>query len=815
MLNIARHKEAARSLAWMSLRNKSFKQVRRDQENRIYTSMAEINRIRNIGIIAHIDAGKTTTTERMLYYSGTIENPGEVHHGNTVMDYLEQERKRGITIRAATTSFKWRGLNADDFYQINLIDTPGHVDFTAEVERSLRVCDGAIGIFDAMQGVETQTETVWQQSNRFGIPRLGFINKLDRIGADIETTLDSVRNKLNSVPLLVNIPSGEDASFDGIVDLGTMRHYSYLDDLGKMVEVEDCDKDHFAYEKAMFYRDRLIEDLAEIDDTIADKYLEGEFISHIDINNSLRYCLRTKNSVALHCGSALKNRGIQPLLENVVNLLPSPQDTESISGSDVSTGQKIYRFSNPKDKLCAFAFKVVADPIRGLVTFFRVYSGTLKNRTKIMNSKTGRIEKITQLFRMTADEVTNIEELGVGDIGAITGVHNIRSGDTFIQEDDPERIQLSGVSIPPPVFFCSIEAELSRDQNKLAQVIQDLTYEDPSISVSENRDTGQLQISGMGELHLEILKDRIEIDYGIKAFLGTMRVAYRESVSGKTRHTFTVDTKKAGKSIFAELTLEVEGLEVDHGEAEEVAEAEEYVLDNLSEKTTADSSTQHTDAEKYNKITRDYLKLEKRSERKKVDDDKLIKRGRSREVKGEDFELLRSLDSASAEILLGIEDAINTSLESGQLLGYPIVHTRVRIVDGKWSSLRSDELTFKECAARCMKEIFMKSNKNLLEPYMRTEIQIPEYCLGDIVSNISGKKGGKIISINNVKQKFSDDIDSGRNILKCLLPLSQIVGYSKYLRSVTKGEGTFIMAFSHFQALSEEMQAEVLDNPFF
>lgn len=376
-------------------------------------------------------------------------------------------------------------------------------------------------------------------------------------------------------------------------------------------------------------------------------------------------------------------------------MLPSPHEKESVQGIDLETKQKIYRFPNPKDKLCAFAFKVVADPLKGLITFFRVYSGSLKNKSKIINSKTGAIEKVSQLMRMTADESCNIEELGVGDIGAIVGIQSIRSGDTFIQEGDSERIILSGVNIPPPVFFCSIEPELSRDQRELERVLKDLSYEDPSITVTENEETGQLQISGMGELHLEILKDRIELDYGIKTHLGTMKVAFRESLSDSSPITFTVEKTVGNRQVFAELTLAVENIDEDQ-ESAEVEKVEEYHIGNLSEKTTEDSSTSLENTGKGNKISKDYLKLEKRVERKKVEDDNELKKSLRRDQKGDEYEIFRSLDTAPVEFIGAIMETIHTTLESGPLLGYPVTKTKVKILDGKWSSLRSDELTFKE-----------------------------------------------------------------------------------------------------------------------
>ena len=729
-----------------------------EREHYNINSNPDITKIRNIGIIAHIDAGKTTTTERMLYYWGAIQSYGEVHDGNTVMDYLQQERERGITIRAATTSFKWKSLSDENIYQINLIDTPGHVDFTAEVERSLRVWDGAIGIFDAMQGVETQTETVWQQANRFSIPRLGFINKLDRQGADIELTVSSIKNKLKCEPFLINFPIGEGSNFNGIIDIPSMVYYKYVDADGRFVETEECVKGHQFYDKAMTYREELISKLSEYDEKLADKYLLGEKITYLDLINSLKFALRNQNSVALHWGSSLKNRGIQPLLENVVNLLPSPKEKPSIEGSNFTTGTKIYRLSNSKEKLWAFAFKVVADPDKGLVTFFRIYSGSLKNRSKIQNWKTGQVEKITQLFRMTADEITNVEELGVGDIGAFSGWDSIHSGDTFVEEFDTERVILSGVKIPPPVFFWSIESELSRDHQRLQKILRDLSYEDPSISISENKDTGQVQISGMGELHLEILRDRIQIDYGLNSELGPMRVAYRESVSGRSNHKQVLEKVVGGRHQFAEIELSIEGIDSKAILAETLEENKEYKIDNLSDKTKEDSSANLSEVQSENEISKVYLQLEKKVERRKIDDDPDLKKSLKRNQKSEEYEVLKSLDSAPSDIMAGIEQSINQALESGNLLGYPVINTKISILDGKWSSIRSDPQIFKEWTVKWMKELFSRSNKKLLEPYMNTEIEIPNNWLGDILSNISGKKNGKIIGIFNVKAKFTNEI---------------------------------------------------------
>ena len=422
-----------------------------------------------------------------------------------------------------------------------------------------------------------------------------------------------------------------------------------------------------------------------------------------------------------------------------------------------TTNQKIYRFSNPKDKLCAFAFKVVADPTKGLITFFRIYSGTLKNRTKIQNSKTGKVEKITQLLRMTADETCNIEELGVGDIGAVTGIDGIRSGDTFVQENDTERVILSGVSIPPPVFFCSIETEMSRDQKQLEKILRDLSFEDPSLTITENNETGQIEISGMGELHLEILRDRIELDYGIKTSLGTMRVVYRESIADTRSYTMTLEKIVNGRQFFAEVTLGIERVE-DDDNYNDIEDPDDFQVGNLSEKTTADTSTSLSNYKPKNLIIKDFLKKEKRSTKMKIEDNAELKKSLRRDQRSEEYEVVKSLDTAPREMIKVIEESIRTNFESGPLLGYPVIKNRIRILDGKWSSIRSDELTFKECAAKCMRKLFEQSKVQLMEPYMRAEIEVPEISLSDVLSNISGKKGGKILSIDNVKEKFTDEI---------------------------------------------------------
>ncbi|CDW86051.1 translation elongation factor g [Stylonychia lemnae] len=795
-------------------------------------------------LISNTMEGKTTCTERMLFYAGALENPGgmqvicliilsEVHHGNTVMDYMEQERKRGITIRAATIAFNWYG------HQINLIDTPGHVDFTAEVERSLRVCDGAVALFDAMQGVETQSETVWMQANKFKIPRLGFINKLDRQGSNIVTTLESIKRRLKVEPILVNVPSNDNNQLKGIIDLPSMMLYEYLDDKGKNVNIEEINKNHTLFNRTLEYRTQLIEQLANFDDELGDLYLSGVPIENLNqelIERAIRNSLMTQKSVALFCGSALKNKGIQPLLDAVIKYLPSPEDIV-VKGVNQISQQEVTRTALKKEKLCALAFKVVNDKEKGLVTFFRVYSGSLKNKSRILNANLNKTERIQSLLRVRADEAQLLNEIGVGDIGAITGCKDIRSGDTLLEDLDEERIILEGVKMPPPVFFCSIEPENSRDQQELEGILFNLSREDPSISVKNDQETGQLLVSGLGELHLEILRDRIEIEYGIKSELGKMRVAYRESIAASSRGDLTLEKVIGGQNLYAHISMEIETTlgEVDFQELQkrkfdsmvyDENDKSAYQLSkdsfNLDIDTLESSNLVGNLAQ--NEITNVYEELESKSERVKLEGDEYeAKNKRQRDVATQaTLEIYRSLDSLPIESKVSMQNAIEDCLQSGSLLGYPMVNVRVKILDGKWSNIRSrNPIIFQMGATQLLKQLIDEAQPTLLEPYMNVEISVPDHVVGMVLSDITGKRGGSVIGIRNVQAKFYDETDSNSNIVdekkKCvntLIPLSEMVGYTTYLRSSTKGEGQFVMNFSHYEKCAGQKQDEVLNNPY-
>ena len=480
-----------------------------------------IEKYRNIGIIAHIDAGKTTTTERILFYTGRTHRLGEVHEGTTVTDYMEQERERGITIVSASVSAEWKG------YQINIIDTPGHIDFTAEVQRSLRVLDGGIVVFDAVHGVEPQSETVWRQADRYGVPRICFVNKMDRVGASYERSIESIREKLGANPVAVQLPIGEEADFRGVIDLLEMKAIVWVDDLGKKPEVVDIPEDlRAAAEEA---RERMIEQIVETDEALMDKYFGDEDITVAELKAALRRATIRGDLQPVFCGSALKNKGIQPLLDGVVDYLPSPVDIPPVKGVNPETGEEEIREAKDDAPLAALVFKIVTDPYAGRLAYFRVYSGTLRQGATVYNATKGRKERIGRLIRMYADRREDISEVYAGDIAAVVGLKHTFTGDTLCDPKAP--IVLESISFPEPVISVAVEPKSTADQDKLSKALQKLAEEDPTFRVRVDETTGQTIISGMGELHLDILIDRMKREFNVQARVGKPRVAYRETIT--------------------------------------------------------------------------------------------------------------------------------------------------------------------------------------------------------------------------------------------------------------------------------------------
>ncbi|NPA27182.1 MAG: elongation factor G [Chloroflexi bacterium] len=515
-----------------------------------------IEKYRNIGIIAHIDAGKTTTTERILFYTGRTHRLGEVHEGTTVTDYMEQERERGITIVAASVSAEWKG------YQINIIDTPGHIDFTAEVQRSLRVLDGGVVVFDAVHGVEPQSETVWRQADRYGVPRICFINKMDRVGASYERSIQSIREKLGANPVAVQLPIGTEADFRGVVDLMTMRAIVWVDDLGKEPQIVDIPEE--LREAAEAAREQMVEQIVETDEALMEKYFNDEEITVDDLKAALRRATIAGQLQPVFCGSALKNKGIQPLLDGIVDYLPSPVDIPPVRGINPETGEEEIREARDDAPLAALVFKIVTDPYAGRLAYFRVYSGTLTQGKTVYNASKGRKERIGRLIRMYADRREDIDEVYAGDIAAVVGLKHTFTGDTLCDPKHP--IVLESISFPEPVISVAIEPKSTADQDKLAKALQKLAEEDPTFRVRVDESTGQTIISGMGELHLEILVDRMKREFGVQARVGKPRVSYRETI---TRRVPKVEGKfikqTGGRGQYGHVVIAVEPLEPGSG----------------------------------------------------------------------------------------------------------------------------------------------------------------------------------------------------------------------------------------------------------
>ena len=633
---------------------------------------APLNRTRNIGIMAHIDAGKTTTTERILFYTGITYKIGEVHEGTAVMDWMEQEQERGITITSAATTCFWRD------HRINIIDTPGHVDFTVEVERSLRVLDGAVAVFDAVSGVEPQSETVWRQADRYRVPRICFVNKMDRIGADFKETLSQIGSKLQGNAVAIQLPIGAEDRFKGVVDLVRMKALVYKDDtMGAEYEVQDIPADML--EEAKAYHETLIEKASEADDKLLEKYLGGEAISEAELKAALRKraieSVRKEPApfVLVICGTAFKNKGVQPMLDAVVDYLPSPLDIPSVSGTDPDAkeeGTLIERSADDKEPFSALAFKIMTDPFVGQLTFFRVYSGTLTSGSSVINSTKGKTERIGRLLKMHANKREEIKEVNAGDIAAAVGLKSVTTGDTLCDEKQP--IILEKMEFPEPVISLAIEPKTKADQEKLGQGMAKLMAEDPTFRVKTDEQTGQVVIAGMGELHLEIIVDRLKREFGVEASVGKPQVAYKETLTKPADGRGLFKRQTGGRGQFGDCSIRIFPLEPGTG----------YQFENM----TVGGS-----------IPREFIKP--------------------------------------------IDQGIQEALTRGVLAGYPIDDVRIELYDGSYHDVDSSEMAFKIAGSLAFQDAAKKAAPVLMEPVMRVEVVCPKDNLGDVMGDLASRRG--------------------------------------------------------------------------
>jgi len=643
------------------------------------TPSNDIAAIRDIGIMAHIDAGKTTTTERVLFYTGVSHRIGEVHDGAAVMDYMPQEQERGITITAAATTCFWRE------HRINIIDTPGHVDFTVEVERSLRVLDGAVAVFDAVSGVEPQSETVWRQADRYDVPRLCFVNKMDRVGATLDLTVEMLESRLGAKTIILQLPIGLEGDFEGVIDLLTMETIHWPDELGTEVVRAPLGEDHSLYEDAVIAREVMIEAVAELDDELMNVFLESGSVG-IDVD-ALRVALRrvtiANAGVPVLCGSSLKNKGVQPLLDAVIDFLPSPLDMPPVKAVRKSDGAAVERLPASDEPFLALAFKVLHDPHRGPLIFFRVYSGEIKVKDAIQNVTRGRKERLTKILQIHANKTQEIDSIGVGNIAAAVGLRFTSTGDTIIQSKDKEEVELAGMQIPEPVIFRSVEPKSTADQTALTEAMNKLQREDPSFHVSIDPDSGQPLISGMGELHLDVLVDRLLREYRVGANVGKPQVAYRETISKRLVKTFEYDREIGAKRHYARLVLELTPAPRGAGLS---------FVDALPEP-------------------------------------KVSGKGRTEAPK-----LLPEMGAAIGE---GVTD----SFTRGPILGYPTVDISVRLTDGAYVEGDSTAASFRAAASMGMMEAMEEAAAALLEPVMKVEVIAPEDQTGHVVSDLNGRRG--------------------------------------------------------------------------
>lgn len=682
-----------------------------------------LEKYRNIGIIAHIDAGKTTTTERILFYTGKTHRLGSVDEGTTVTDYMEQERERGITIVSAAVSAEWKG------YQINIIDTPGHIDFTAEVQRSLRVLDGGIVVFDAVHGVEPQSETVWRQADRYGVPRICFVNKMDKVGASYEGAIESIRQRLGANPIAVQYPIGVESDFRGVVDLFTEQAIIWVDDLGKEPRVTEVPPE--LRDAVAEARERMIEQIAELDDELTLKYLEGEEMTVEELKAALRRATIAGQATPVYCGSALRNKGIQPLLDAVIDFLPSPIDIPAVKGWHPDTGEELERPTSDDAPLAALAFKIVTDPYVGRLAYVRVYSGRLRGGTTVLNSTKGKRERIGRLLRMYADRREEVDEIRAGDIGAVLGVKDTFTGDTLCDPNDP--IVLESISFPEPVISVAVEPRSAAEQDKLSEALRKLAEEDPTFRVRTDEATGQTIISGMGELHLDIIIDRMKREFNVHARVGKPRVAYRESITRPVERVEGRFVKQTGgRGQYGHVIISLEPAEPGSGII-----FEDAIVGGV--------------------IPREFIPA--------------------------------------------VEKGIREAAESGVIAGYPVTDVKVRLYDGSYHEVDSSEMAFKVAASMAFKEGVKRGAPVLLEPIMKVEVVVPEEYLGDVIGQLSARRG----EIQGMEQR-----PGNARAIRAMVPLAEMFGYATQLRSITQGRGVFTMEFDHYAQVPENIAQAII-----
>ena len=680
-----------------------------------------LEKTRNIGIMAHIDAGKTTTTERVLYYTGRIHKIGETHEGASQMDWMEQEQERGITITSAATTAQWAN------HRINIIDTPGHVDFTVEVERSLRVLDGAVAVLDAQSGVEPQTETVWRQATTYGVPRIVFANKMDKIGADFLYSVRTIHERLQANAHPIQLPIGAEDEFSGIIDLIKMKAEIYTNDLGTDIQETDIPED--LQDLAEEWREKLVEAVAETDEELMERYLEGDEISEEELKAAIRKATCAAEFYPVLCGSAFKNKGVQLMLDAVVDYLPSPLDVPAIKGVDPNTDAEVERHSSDEEPFSALAFKVMTDPFVGRLTFFRVYSGTLQSGSYVKNSTKGKRERVGRILQMHANSRQEIPEVFSGDIAAAVGLKDTTTGDTLC--DEKAEVILESMEFPDPVIEVAIEPKSKADQDKMGIALQKLAEEDPTFRAYTNQETGETVIAGMGELHLDIIVDRMRREFKVEANVGAPQVSYRETFRASTQAEGKFVRQSGGKGQYGHVWIEFAPNEEGAG-----FEFENAIVGGV--------------------VPREYIPA--------------------------------------------VEAGLKDAMENGVLAGYPLVDIKAKLYDGSYHDVDSSETAFKVAASMALKAAAKKAQPSILEPMMAVEITVPEEYFGDVMGHVNARRG----------RVEGSEVRGNAQIVKGMIPLSEMFGYATTLRSATQGRGTFSMTFDHYEDVPKSIAEEII-----
>ncbi|MBW9170002.1 elongation factor G [Clostridium estertheticum] len=678
-----------------------------------------LEKFRNIGIMAHIDAGKTTTTERILFYTGKTHKIGEVHDGGATMDWMVQEQERGITITSAATTCFWKG------YNINIIDTPGHVDFTIEVQRALRVLDGAVAVFAAKGGVEPQSETVWRQAAKYNVPRMAYVNKMDIMGADFYRVVEMMRERLHANAVPIQLPIGKEEGFLGIIDLIRNIAEVYKDDLGTQIEEIEIPED--MKELAEEYRAAMVEAIAELDENLMMKYLDGEEISEEELKAALRKGVLNNEIVPVICGSSYKNKGVQMMIDAVIEYMPSPLDIPNVKGQDIDTAEPLERHPSDDEPMAALAFKIATDPFVGRLCFTRVYSGIMKTGTYVLNANKGKKERIARLVKMHANHREEVDELRAGELGAIIGLKNTTTGETLCDEDNP--ILFETMEFPDPVIHVAIEPKTKVGQEKLGMALAKLSEEDPTFQTYTDQETGQTIIGGMGELHLEIIVDRLQREFKVECNVGKPQVAYKETIRKQVKAEGKYIKQSGGRGQYGHCWIEL------------IPTTEPYSFENAT-------------------------------------------------VGG----------SIPKEFIGPIENGIKEASKTGILAGYPVLNFKVKVVDGSYHDVDSNEMAFKVAGSMAFKNGMAKADPVLLEPIMRVEVTVPEEYMGDVMGDINSRRG----RIEGM------EAESGAQVIRAMVPLSEMFGYSTTLRSRTQGRGVYSMEFAAYEPVPKSIQEQVI-----